>query len=85
MEGFSGTIHYDISTMLRKVPISNPLYDRDIFVSHTWGCLTEYKFIHTGQENFKYILILCSVFFLPKHFAVNMNGIVRGFPFPSHV
>jgi hypothetical protein len=31
------------------------------------------------------ILISCFVFVLPDNFTVNMNGIIIGFPFPSHV
>jgi hypothetical protein len=34
---------------------------------------------------FTNILIFYYVFVLLEHFAINMNGLIRGFPFPSHV
>jgi hypothetical protein len=45
MGGFSGTLHSDIGTILHKVPIPIPLYDRNSFVIHAWGYIVEYEFI----------------------------------------
>jgi len=76
MGGFSRIVHSNIGTILHKVTIPNPLYENDFFVSHTWGCHEEYKFIQRGQKMFTYLLIFYYVFVLLEKFVVNMNGLV---------